>query len=149
MAEIRFVVPVDFDQPPRMVWNELIDWKGHQDWVPMTRVEIHSADPTAVGSTFTAWTGPRPFALEDRMRVVSCAWDVARGSGSCTVEKLGPTLDGEARFTVEPRGSGSRVEWTEDVAIAWLPGFLAPVVARIGALGFKLGMRRLRRSLAS
>ena len=148
MADIHFVVSVEFDQPARRVWDELIDWKAHEAWIPMTRVEIHDADSTAVGSTFTAWTGPGPLALEDRMRVAVCDWSETTGSGSCTVDKLGPVLDGEARFTVTPRGDDSVVKWTEDVAISWLPGFLGKPVAWIGAAGFRFGMRRLRRSFS-
>jgi hypothetical protein len=40
------------------------------------------------------------------------------------------------------------VDWTEDVTLRWLPRLLAPVAAWFGALGFKLGMRRLNRMLA-
>lgn len=147
MADIHFVVSHAFEQPAQRVWDALIDWKAHEAWIPMTRVEIHDTDATAIGSTFTAWTGPGRLALEDRMRVAGCVWDEATGSGSCAVDKLGPVLDGEAHFTVTPRGRGSVVEWTENVAIGWLPKLLAPPVAWIGAAGFRLGMRRLSRLL--
>ena len=143
MTDVHFVVTVDFDSSARAVWDELIDWKAHEAWIPATRVEVDGADPTAVGTTFTAWTGFGRLALEDRMRVTQCSWADETQHGSCEVEKLGPVLRGRAGFTVEPSGTGARVEWIEDVTVRWLPRLLAPVAARLGAMGFKIGMRRL------
>ena len=149
MTAVRFAVTVDFDALPQVVWDELVDWKAHEAWIPATRVEIHGDDPTAVGSTFTAWTGVGPLALEDRMRVTECRWADEAQRGECEVEKLGPVLRGRAGFTVEPEGRGARVEWIEDVTVRWLPRFLAPVAARLGAGGFRFGMKRLNRMLAT
>ncbi|NNE72485.1 MAG: SRPBCC family protein [Acidimicrobiales bacterium] len=147
MSDVRFVVTVDFDSSSRVVWDELVDWKAHEAWIPATHVEVYGDDPTAVGTAFTAWTGFGRLALEDRMRVTECAWDDETQSGSCEVEKLGPILRGSAGFTVEPNGRGARVHWIEDVTVRWLPRLLAPVAARLGAVGFKFGMRRLNRML--
>ncbi len=150
MAAVRFIVDVPFDAPARTVWDELIDWKGHEGWIPATRVEVDGDDPTAVGATFTAWTGFGPLSLEDRMRITELAWDDTSGSGRCEVEKLGPILTGRAGFEVRPSpsGHGSEVEWLEDVRVRWLPSFLAPVVERLGAIGFRRGMRGLAEKLA-
>lgn len=143
MAAVRFEVRSSFDAPPRRVWDEMIDWKGHERWIPATRVEIDPGDPTAVGATFTAFTGYGPLTLEDRMRVERCAWDDAASTGDCEVEKLGPVLRGRAGFTVKPEGGGSVVVWLEDVTVPYVPGFASPLVAKAGALGFRLGMRKL------
>ncbi len=148
MTPVRFEVVVDFDAAPTPVWEALIDWKGHEDWIPATRVEVDSADPAQVGATFTAWTGYGPLTLEDRMEVVENDWRENDRRGSCQVEKLGPLLFGRAGFTVEPHGSGSRVTWFEDVTVKHLPRPLAPVASRVGALGFRFGMSRLRRQLS-
>jgi len=148
MTPVRFEVAVDFDAPPRTVWDELIDWKGHERWIPATRVELDDDhDPTAVGSTFVAFTGIGPLALEDRMRVTECAWNEDERSGVCEVAKIGPLLGGRAGFTVAPAPSGSRVVWLEDVTVPRLPGLLSPVAARLGALGFRFVMGRLNRRL--
>ncbi len=149
MAPVKFDVVVAFDAPPRQVWDALIDWKGHEEWIPATRVEVGAGDSTAVGATFVAWTGYGPVALEDRMRVAECSWIEDDQTGTCRVEKLGPVLSGVAGFTVEPDGDGAQVRWFEDVAVRRLPRFLAPVVSRIGALGFRFGMRRLAGLLQS
>jgi hypothetical protein len=148
MGSVRFDVIHRFDAPVRLVWDELVDWAGHAEWIPATRVEVAPGDPTAPGARFTAWTGLGRLALEDRMEVVSCAWDDAAGSGTCEVRKLGPVLTGTAGFTVRPDGAGAVVEWREDVVVPLVPRFLAPVVARAGAAGFRSGMKRLGKLLA-
>lgn len=149
MADVSFVVRTSFDALPRRVWDELVDWKGHEAWIPATRVTVGGGDPTAVGAEFTAFSGYRPLVLEDRMRVVRCDWDDDRSAGDCEVEKLGPVLTGRAGFTVEPEGAGSVVVWTEEVVVPRTPSFAAPIVARIGAAGFKIAMRRLAKQLRS
>jgi uncharacterized protein YndB with AHSA1/START domain len=149
MANIEFTVPYRFEAPAKPVWDELVDWAGHAAWIPATRVEVAPGDPTAPGATFTAWTGIGKLSLEDRMRVVSCDWDDASQSGACEVEKLGPILLGRAAFTVTADGDGARLEWVEDVRVKRVPQFVAPVAAKIGALGFKQGMRKLAKLLAS
>ncbi|MEO0493942.1 MAG: SRPBCC family protein [Actinomycetota bacterium] len=150
MANVQFDVIQPFEASAQVVWDELIDWKGHEAWIPATKVEIHTdGDPAAVGSEFTATTGYGPLALPDKMRVTRCDWDDATGSGDCEVEKLGPVLTGRAGFTVEPTGAAtSKVVWVEDVEVRFLPRFLAPIAKVAGAFGFKLGMRKLGKLLA-
>ncbi|NNE11853.1 MAG: SRPBCC family protein [Ilumatobacter sp.] len=148
MAQVHFDVRHEFETPSEQVWGELVDWEGHAAWIPMTRMEVEPGEPTAPGARFTAYTGLGPLALEDRMEVVDCEWDEAAASGSCTVAKLGPVLRGRAWFTVSPKDdSQSVVDWNEDVTVPYTPQFLAPVVARFGAFGFKMGMRRLAKQL--
>lgn len=150
MADVRFTVHYQFAASPADVWNELVDWAGHAAWIPATRVVVDPGDPTAVGATFTAWTGFGKVALEDRMRIKALDWDQATGHGSCTVDKLGPILNGTAGFTVGPNGAGGAdLAWVEDVRIARVPGFVAPLLARVGAAGFRQGMRRLARLIAT
>lgn len=149
MAAVRFEVRTSFDAAPRRVWDAMIDWKGHEAWIPATRVDAPEGDGTAVGAEFTAFTGYGPLTLEDRMRITHCAWDATASSGECEVEKLGPVLGGRAGFVVAPEGSGSVVTWREDVTVPYVPGFAAPVVARLGAAGFRLGMRKLAKVLAA
>lgn len=149
MADVAFEVPYRFDAPTREVWDALIDWDGHADWIPATRMEVEPGDPTAAGAEFTAITGFGPLALKDRMRVVRCDWDDETSSGDCEVEKIGPVLTGRAGFTVEPAGSGCSLVWIEDVRVPYAPQFLAPVLAFLGARGFSFGMRTLAKRLAS
>jgi hypothetical protein len=122
-------------------WAELTDWAGHAEWIPMTRVELDPDDPAA----FVAFSGPGALALEDRMRATQSSFDGS--SGRCLVAKLGPVLVGEAEFTVAPGPSADSavVTWREDVTVPHLPGFLAPVAARIGAALFSWSLGRMAR----
>ena len=149
MGSVRFEVKHRFSAPPKKVWDEMIDWPSHADWVPMTRVEVEPGDLTAAGARFTAWTGPGRLALEDRMEVVRCDWDESTSRGDCEVKKLGPVLGGRAGFTVEPDGTGAVVTWFEDVTVRYLPQIVAPAVARLSALGFRQGMKRLDKVVAT
>jgi hypothetical protein len=151
MTPVRFELSRRFDVPARTLWDELVDWPAHGAWIPATSIEGEHGDPTpptAVGYTFTAWTGFRPVALEDRMRVTRCDWDDAAQVGVCDVEKLGPVLGGAAGFTVRASGAGSTIDWREDVTVPYLPGFLAPVAAFFGRIGFQLALRSLAKVLA-
>lgn len=145
MAYVQFALTYDFAAPPPVVWNELIDWKGHERWVPATKVVLHGpGGPTDVGAEFTAWTGiGRTLALQDRMRVESLSFDAATGKGACTVAKVGPFLSGEAAFTVEPASAGTRMVWTEAVTVPYAPQMSAGLLARIGLSGFTFVMGRL------
>jgi len=148
MTPVRFELSRRFDVPARTLWDELVDWPAHGAWIPATSIESEPGDPTEVGYTFTAWTGVRPVALEDRMRVTRCDWDDAAQVGVCDVDKLGPVLGGGAGFTVRASGAGSTIEWREDVTIPYLPAFLAPVAAFFGRIGFQLALRSLAKVLA-
>ena len=90
MAKIHFDVRHHFDQPTKVVWDELIDWERHADWIPATKMEVKPGDPTEAGYEFTARSGFGPLALVDTMRVLSCTWNDAGESGDCQVEKIGP-----------------------------------------------------------
>lgn len=140
---MQFDIVRRIEAPVRGVWDVLVDWPGHADWIPATTVDAGEGDPAAVGYTFTAWTGFRPLALEDRMRVTRCDFDDATMVGVCEVDKIGPVLGGSAGFTVRPEGDGTRLEWREDVTVPYLPRFLAPVAGWVGAIGFKLAFRKL------
>lgn len=147
MTKVTFTVHHDFAAPPRAVWDELVDWEGHAEWIPMTRMDVEPGDPTAPGARFTAYSGVGRVALEDRMQVVECTWDDDAQRGYCEVEKLGPVLTGRAGFTIEPKGDGSALEWFEDVDARYVPRFASGLAARAGAAGFKQGMKRLAKLL--
>ena len=149
VAPVSFEVVRQFEVAPRVLWDDLIDWPSHGSWIPATTIESGGGDPSEVGYTFTAWTGKRPVALEDRMRVTQCDWDEETRTGVCAVDKLGPILGGSAGFTVRPDGSGSVLEWREDVTVKYLPKFLSPIADRAGAAGFKFGLRSLEKELSS
>ena len=143
MALIDFTVTHRFAASSRAVWDEMIDWPSHANWIPATRMEVDSDDFQVEGATFTGYTGFWKLALVDRMRISAIEWDEATALGSCEVEKLGPVLRGRAGFDVSPHGDGSNVDWFEQVTVPYLPKLLAPIVSKLSALGVAFGMRRL------
>ena len=147
MASIDFTVVHDFDAPPRVVWDNMIDWPSHAEWIPATRIEIDEDDPKAVGGTFTGYTGFGPLTLVDHMRVTQIEWHDATSTGTCEVDKLGPVLDGVAGFTVTPTASGSQVSWFERVTVPYAPEALAPIINKLSAAGFAMGMRKLAKNI--
>lgn len=149
MVAINFTVVHKFDAPALVVWNEMIDWPSHADWIPATRMEMDGGDTQAVGGTFTGYTGFGPLTLVDRMRIAEIEWDDATSTGRCVVEKLGPVLQGTAGFTVSPTATGSQVSWFEDVTVPYLPEATAPVINKLSAAGFSAGMRKLAKIIAA
>ncbi|MEM8925010.1 MAG: SRPBCC family protein [Actinomycetota bacterium] len=147
MTPIRFTVTHHFAQTPKTVWDEMVDWPAHGEWIPATRVEIDEGDPQAVGGMFTGYTGYGPLTLVDHMRITEIELDDESGRGRCVVDKLGPVLKGTAGFTIQPSGSGTELEWFEDVTVPYLPRLLAPVVSKLSAMGFAFGMRRLAKKM--
>jgi len=149
MTAISFTVSHHFDAAPRRVWDEMVDWPAHSAWIPATRVEVHDIPSDVAGATFTGYTGYGPLTLVDRMRISEITWDDAASYGTCRVEKLGPVLTGAAGFTIAADGQGCRVDWFEDVDVRLVPKLAAPIVNRLSAAGFSLGMRRLAKVIAA
>lgn len=149
MAQIVFDVVHEFPQSAQQVWDDMIDWNQHANWIPATRMDVPEGDSTAPGARFTAYTGFKPLVLEDRMEVVACDWSETDGSGRCEVAKLGPVLKGRAAFTVTPTAAGSELVWTEDVEVPYVPQLLAAPIRIMSAAGFKFGMKRLQKNLAA
>lgn len=143
MAQVRFSVQQTLPYPAAEVFQALVDWPGHADWVPLTRVEILQGEG-GVGTRFVATTGIGPLALPDRMEVT--AMDPA--DMTVTVVKIGPILTGEVylRVSTQPDDS-SCVEWVEDIRVPWLPQFLARPVGAVAAMGFRTSLRRMGREL--
>lgn len=135
--EIAEVLPI----PVATAWSRLVDWRGHGDWVPMTRVEVDPVD----SNRFVAWSGMGRLALEDRMHADSVEFDGTHGRGH--VNKLGPVLVGDAEFAVAPGRSPDEcvVGWRETVTVPYLPAMLSGLVGRIGAALFRSSVRRMAR----
>jgi hypothetical protein len=143
MAQVEFTVVRDLPLPARTVFDELIDWTGHAEWVPMTRVEILSGDG-GIGSEFVATTGLGPLALPDRMRVD------ALDAESMTVDitKIGPVLTGDVHLAVESTDSStSRLTWVEQVRVPYSPQVLSGALAWGASRGFNSAITRMAKLL--
>ena len=144
MARVQFTVSRNLDLPADRVFAELIDWKAHEDWVPLTKVVIHSGDGGA-GTEFTATSGIKPLALPDRMRIDTLDPE----SMTVHVTKLGPILTGTVELSVTSTGSNScRLDWFEDVRVPVLPQFLANPVGAAARQGFTTSIKKMAKKLA-
>jgi len=144
MARVQFTVSRNLDIPADRVFAELIDWKAHEDWVPLTKVVIHSGDGGA-GTEFTATSGLGPLALPDRMRIDSLDAETM----TVHVTKLGPVLTGTVELKVTPTGPMScRLDWFEDVRVPVLPQFLATPVGAAARQGFTTSIKKMAKKLA-
>jgi len=139
MARVHFTVRKSLPLPARTAYDELVDWRGHAAWVPMTRVVIESGDG-GVGTTFVATTGLGPLALPDRMRVESMDNDAMK----VTVVKVGPILTGDVHLAVESVGDmACTVLWDEDIRVPVLPQFLAAPVGAVARKAFEISIDRM------
>jgi len=139
MARVHFTVRRHLPLPARVAFDELVDWRGHAQWVPMTRVVIESGDGGA-GTTFVATTGLGPLALPDRMRVES----LDATQMTVHIVKIGPVLTGDVRLAVEPvTDDSSDITWDEDVRVPLLPGFLSKPVGAVARKAFEVSIDRM------
>lgn len=139
-----FTAVVDTTLPPAEAFAALTDWPTHGRHVPLTQVRVLH-DAGGVGTTFRARTGLGPLGFDDDMRVDEWAPPGADGRGHAALVKTGRPLRGTARIEVEPRGTGSRVRWTEGVEIG--PRRLAPVVDAVSVPAGRLLFGRVARRL--
>lgn len=144
MARVEFTAKRSLLLPARTVFDALTDWRGHADWVPMTRVSIESGDG-GVGTVFVATTGLGPAALPDRMRVEQLDADAM----TVHIIKIGPVLRGDVRIAVtETSNITCDVTWHEDIVVPMLPAFAAPAVAAATKTAFEKSLDRLVRHLS-
>jgi hypothetical protein len=87
------------------------DFRRHGDFIPLTTISADEGDP-GPGWRFTALTGVRRLALEDRMRV--SVWDPPH---EFRIDKLGPVLDGWAHVHLTVEAGQTRVVWREQIVL--------------------------------
>lgn len=143
MAHVVFRVTRDLNLPAQAVFDELVDWRGHAEWVPLTKVVVESGDG-GPGTVFVATSGVGPLALPDRMRVDSLDAD----GMTVRVTKIGPVLTGVVDLSVTSLGeSRSRLDWLEDIRVPYLPQFLAKPTAVAARKGFETSVTRMAKRL--
>jgi hypothetical protein len=145
MANVYFTVTRDLPLSADVVFRELIDWKGHAKWVPLTRVHVLSGDG-GPGTEFIATSGIGPLALPDRMRVD----ELDPAAMTVRITKIGPLLTGLVHLSVTSTSdTTSRLEWVEDIRVPGVPQFLAKPVAAAARKGFQTSITRMARLLAA
>ncbi|MFE3021293.1 SRPBCC family protein [Streptomyces sp. NPDC059256] len=134
MASFRLTRAVTL--PIDEVWRRVTDWRAHAARMPLTRVSDMTGGPTRVGSAFTVRSAVGPVGIDDPMEVVEWQPPEGNAAGRYRLEKRGRVVRGWAEVEVLGRGSGTVVVWTEELRIAWVPGFLDRMVARVGRMVF-------------
>ena len=136
--ELSRIVPMTTE----LAWQRLTDWGSHGDWIPLTRVDVDPVDP----DHFTAWSGIRRLALEDRMHLIDLSIDDC--GRRARIAKLGPVLVGEAEFSISAgiATDSAVVQWREVVSVPYLPQMLAPLAAWIGKCLFTIALGRMART---
>lgn len=143
MANVWFRVTRDLPLPARVVFDELVDWPGHAEWVPLTKVRVESGDG-GPGTVFVATSGVGPLALPDRMRVDALDPDAM----TVRVTKIGPVLTGVVDLSVTALGENrSRLDWVEDIRVPYLPQVLAKPMALAARKGFETSITRMAKRL--
>ena len=144
MAQVVFTVRRSLRLPAQAVFDELIDWSGHAEWVPMTKVEILEGDG-GVGTAFVATTGLGKAALPDRMRVEA----LDREAMTVHIVKIGPVLTGDVHLAVTASSNTTcELSWVEDVRVPGLPAFLARPVAAAATKAFTSSIDRMAKRVS-
>src|SRR5438445_2174139 len=124
---------------PERVWGLLADWEGSAAWmVDATSVVVLGDQREGIGTRVRAVTRIAGISITDVMTV--SAWEPER---RLEVLHEGRVIRGRAWFELSPQGSGTRLEWVEDII---------PPLGRLGEIGGRV-LRApvelvLRRSLA-
>lgn len=128
-------------------FDRLVDWDAHSAAIPLTRLEHQGV--ARVGQRFNARTGLGPLGFDDPMVVELLGRPAGESPGDLPgvveVVKQGRVISGRVRWTVTPTATGSEVEWTQHLAVGWLPRWLDPVVGTMGRIAYGAGLRRILR----
>lgn len=137
MAEL--VISHEVNAPPEQLWDALVDWDAHDQWM----VATHARGGHAVGESIEAFTGVGRLGFLDTMTIV--VWEPPHRA---VVRHTGRVVRGSGSFEVRGLGSGrSRVVWSEWVDLPFgVVGRLGwPLVRPLVRGGVTFSLRRLAR----
>ncbi len=152
MARLRTELTIQ--APAEKVWALVIDWPAQSRWIPLTTVTIDRSSPagSGPGTRFTGRTRLGPIRFDDPMEVTEWQSATEGCPGRCQVRKLGPWLTGRAEIDVRPTAGGTRVAWSEDIRLRWMPAvadrLLSPLIAAVGTALFGRALRKMAAELA-
>lgn len=132
--------------PPDETWRRLTEWPRHGGAVPLTRVTVLTPAPTGAGTRFVARTGLGPLGFDDPMEVTLWRPPAGGGPGLCRLEKRGRVILGRAEIEVrQDPGGGTRVRWSEELRVRFLPALFDPLLDRAARAMFGRAVDRLLR----
>ena len=142
-----FHVHLETDLPAAEAWRRVLDLRAHSDVIPLTTVtgaQLEAAS-LAPGSRFVARTAVGRVGFDDIM-VVDAIEQPRDGSGArARIHKEGKLIGGEIDFRVIPAGSGSTVDWVQQIRVRGVPGWAGPVVARVARTAYGKALAELLR----
>ncbi|GAA3741254.1 SRPBCC family protein [Salinactinospora qingdaonensis] len=144
---VRLTVSRPCPAPADRVWDTLVDWRLHKQWMVLTRAHGGSG----VGARVEAFTGVGPLAFRDPMEITGWQPATPTTAGYCETRHLGKVVRGWGRFDVEPAPGGmSTVTWTEwvDLPLGRLGRAGWPIVQPLLANMFDRSLRALGRLAA-
>ncbi len=139
MSRVAVHSSADVQATAERVWDVLVDWSRHGEWVPFTSAE----GGAAVGETVEARTGVGPAGFLDTMEITE--WEPPY---RVAVRHTGWPVRGEGRFDlIDLSGGRCRVTWSELVDLPLGP------LGRVGWVGagpltqvmLRTALRRLAR----
>jgi uncharacterized protein YndB with AHSA1/START domain len=105
VSRVAVHAAADVAAPAERVWDVLVDWPRHAEWVPFTR----ATGGAGAGERIEAWTGVGRLGFLDRMEIT--AWEPPY---RVAVRHVGEPVRGEGRFDLLDLPSGRcRVTWSE------------------------------------
>lgn len=137
---MRATAAIELPARVEEVWSVLADWERQAVWMrDADRVEVLTPFRAGVGVTLAVRTRVYGVPLfTERLEVI--AWDPPR---RLAVAHRG-IVRGTGAWTVEPAATGTRLTWTEDVALA------VPLAGELAARAYAPYLRSLMgRSLAA
>jgi carbon monoxide dehydrogenase subunit G len=137
VSRVAVHASADVPAPAERVWELLVDWPRHGEWVPFTRAEGGAAE----GESVEAWTGVGPVGFLDTM--VISEW---KPPTRVAVRHTGRLVRGEGRFDLlDIPGGRCRVTWAELIDLPLGPagrvGWIA--VGPLARLMLNTSLRRL------
>ncbi|HEY0237723.1 MAG TPA: hypothetical protein VGC37_03685 [Friedmanniella sp.] len=144
---LRLEVARTLRASPERVWDELVDWRGQDRWIPFTHVRVVGERSVGLGARVSALSGfrlgPVPVGLLDNFVVTGWTAPGARPGdppGELAVLHLGPYFTGEGSFKVFGDPAGARLVCTEV--------FVVPGGAPVSAV-LRLALPVMRRGFAA
>lgn len=105
MSRVAVHAAADVAASAERVWDVLVDWSRHAEWVPLTR----ATGGAGKGERIEAWTGVGRFGFLDRMEIT--VWEPPH---RVTVRHVGTPVRGQGRFDLLDLPAGRcRVTWSE------------------------------------
>lgn len=137
----KFTIRTKSDLSAEKAFAQLLDLDIHTRSIPLTVVH-HEGEPR-VGQEFNARTSIGRFGFDDVMRIEKLVKPTLTEPGVVQIVKTGKVVGGTVHWTITPVGSGSQILWEQDLTIAHIPKFFDPIVAFIGRMAYRQGLKKI------